>query len=173
MSLFLGAAPRYGRRTDSQNNIGAHMTAAGSAGAAGRARPSDRDALPRRHVADPPAPPAFSARNLFKVIGPGAVMAATSIGGGEWRVKIPGQYCRDRHGRGRRPNLSGEPPVPAAGPRAGLVAGGGSPCVLGLRRVLCVLRHSRYVSIFGRPLKGDGLKVLGTPEPQNYRTLHR
>ncbi len=37
-------------------------------------------------MADLPAPPPFSARNLFKVIGPGAIMAATSIGGGEWLV---------------------------------------------------------------------------------------
>ena len=33
-----------------------------------------------------PAPPPFGFKNLLKVIGPGAVMAATSIGGGEWLV---------------------------------------------------------------------------------------
>ena len=33
-----------------------------------------------------PAPPPFGPRGLMKVIGPGAVMAATSIGGGEWLV---------------------------------------------------------------------------------------
>ncbi|MEJ7617353.1 MAG: Nramp family divalent metal transporter [Pyrinomonadaceae bacterium] len=33
-----------------------------------------------------PAPPAFGFRNLLRVIGPGAVMAATSIGGGEWLI---------------------------------------------------------------------------------------
>ena len=32
------------------------------------------------------APPPFGLRNLLKVIGPGAIMAATSIGGGEWLV---------------------------------------------------------------------------------------
>jgi hypothetical protein len=37
-------------------------------------------------VADLPAPLPFSARNLMKIIGPGAIMAATSIGGGEWLV---------------------------------------------------------------------------------------
>ena len=37
-------------------------------------------------VSDLPAPPAFGLRNLLKVIGPGAIMAATSIGGGEWLV---------------------------------------------------------------------------------------
>ena len=52
-----------------------------------------RDLLPRDHgalgpwaVADLPAPPPCSARNLFRVIGPGAIMAAASIGGGEWLV---------------------------------------------------------------------------------------
>jgi hypothetical protein len=48
--------------------------------------PADHGELPRWQVADLPAPPAFSGRNLFKVIGPGAIMAATSIGGGEWLV---------------------------------------------------------------------------------------
>ena len=48
--------------------------------------PADHGALPRWDVADLPAPLPFSARNLMKVIGPGAVMAATSIGGGEWLV---------------------------------------------------------------------------------------
>lgn len=50
------------------------------------ALPADHGALPRWDVADLPAPPPFGARNLFKVIGPGAIMAATSIGGGEWLV---------------------------------------------------------------------------------------
>ena len=48
--------------------------------------PTDHGELPRWDVADLPAPLPFSARNLLKVIGPGAVMAATSIGGGEWLV---------------------------------------------------------------------------------------
>src|SRR5918995_5241181 len=42
--------------------------------------------LPRWEVDDLPAPPAFNFRNMLKVIGPGAIMAATSIGGGEWLV---------------------------------------------------------------------------------------
>jgi hypothetical protein len=42
--------------------------------------------LPAWEVTDLPAPPPFNFRNLMKVIGPGAVMAATSIGGGEWLV---------------------------------------------------------------------------------------
>ena len=50
------------------------------------ALPREHGALPRWDVADLPAPLPFSARNLMKVIGPGAIMAATSIGGGEWLV---------------------------------------------------------------------------------------
>ncbi|PYQ17248.1 MAG: hypothetical protein DMF80_01505 [Acidobacteria bacterium] len=42
--------------------------------------------LPSWEVDELPAPPPFGLRNLLKVIGPGAVMAATSIGGGEWLV---------------------------------------------------------------------------------------
>jgi Mn2+/Fe2+ NRAMP family transporter len=50
------------------------------------ALPAAHGELPRWDVSDLPAPPPFSGRNLLKVIGPGAVMAATSIGGGEWLV---------------------------------------------------------------------------------------
>jgi hypothetical protein len=48
--------------------------------------PLDHGLLPRWEVAELTAPPPFGARNLFKIIGPGAIMAATSIGGGEWLV---------------------------------------------------------------------------------------
>ena len=48
--------------------------------------PADHGALPPWRTADLPAPPPFNFRNLTKVIGPGAIMAATSIGGGEWLV---------------------------------------------------------------------------------------
>ena len=48
--------------------------------------PADHGQLPRWNVSDLPAPPPFNVRNMFKVIGPGAIMAATSIGGGEWLV---------------------------------------------------------------------------------------
>ena len=48
--------------------------------------PSDHGALPRWNVADLPAAPPFGFRNILRVIGPGAIMAATSIGGGEWLV---------------------------------------------------------------------------------------
>jgi len=57
------------------------------------AREADDDGLPPGHgelppwgVSDLPAPPPFALRNALKVIGPGAIMAATSIGGGEWLV---------------------------------------------------------------------------------------
>jgi hypothetical protein len=53
---------------------------------AGGGLPAVHGELPRWDVSDLPAPLPFSARNLLKVIGPGAVMAATSIGGGEWLV---------------------------------------------------------------------------------------
>jgi Mn2+/Fe2+ NRAMP family transporter len=42
--------------------------------------------LPPWEVSELPAPPPFSLRNLWHIIGPGAVLAATSIGGGEWLV---------------------------------------------------------------------------------------
>jgi len=48
--------------------------------------PADHGELPPWDVADLPAPPPFNVRNMLKVIGPGAIMAATSIGGGEWLV---------------------------------------------------------------------------------------
>jgi hypothetical protein len=50
------------------------------------ALPKVHGELPAWDVSDLPAPLPFSGRNLLKVIGPGAVMAATSIGGGEWLV---------------------------------------------------------------------------------------
>jgi hypothetical protein len=48
--------------------------------------PATHGGLPPWAVADLPAPPPFTLRNALKVIGPGAIMAATSIGGGEWLV---------------------------------------------------------------------------------------
>ncbi len=48
--------------------------------------PADHGALPPWGVDDLPAPPPFTMRNALKVIGPGAILAATSIGGGEWLV---------------------------------------------------------------------------------------
>ncbi|MBI4584749.1 MAG: Nramp family divalent metal transporter [Planctomycetes bacterium] len=48
--------------------------------------PSRHGELPPWEIAELPAPPPFGFRNLLRVIGPGAVLAATSIGGGEWLV---------------------------------------------------------------------------------------
>jgi hypothetical protein len=48
--------------------------------------PPDHGALPRWEIAELPAPPAFGIRSALVLIGPGAIMAATSIGGGEWLV---------------------------------------------------------------------------------------
>lgn len=42
--------------------------------------------LPAWEVAELPEPLPFSVRNAFKIIGPGAIMLAASIGGGEWLV---------------------------------------------------------------------------------------
>src|SRR5207245_4986808 len=68
------------------------MSSPGASLAADQAPPAD-PALPPTHgelppwgIAELPAPPPFTLRNALKVIGPGAIMAATSIGGGEWLV---------------------------------------------------------------------------------------
>lgn len=42
--------------------------------------------LPAWGQADLPAPPPFSTRNMFRLVGPGAILLAASIGGGEWLV---------------------------------------------------------------------------------------
>src|SRR5512139_3428064 len=46
--------------------------------------PPDHGALPPWEMAELSAPPPFSLRNLMRVLGPGAILAATSVGGGEW-----------------------------------------------------------------------------------------
>jgi hypothetical protein len=48
--------------------------------------PPSHGELPAWEVDELPAPPPYNLRNALKVIGPGAIMAATSIGGGEWLV---------------------------------------------------------------------------------------
>jgi hypothetical protein len=50
------------------------------------ALPPGHGELPAWSTAELDPPPPFSFGNALKVIGPGAVMAATSIGGGEWLV---------------------------------------------------------------------------------------
>jgi len=48
--------------------------------------PRDHGELPDWSKGELDAPPPFSFKSALKVIGPGAIMAATSIGGGEWLV---------------------------------------------------------------------------------------
>ena len=47
---------------------------------------ADHGSLPRWGKDDLPEPPPFSGRNLFRVIGPGAILLVASTGGGEWLV---------------------------------------------------------------------------------------
>ena len=47
---------------------------------------ADHGSLPRWGKDDLPEPPAFTGRNLFRVIGPGAILLVGSTGGGEWLV---------------------------------------------------------------------------------------
>ncbi len=42
--------------------------------------------LPEWEEADLPAPPALNFRNKLRMAGPGAILLAASIGGGEWLV---------------------------------------------------------------------------------------
>ena len=53
---------------------------------AGTSGPADPGLLPAWEQADLPEPPPFSPGNLFRVIGPGAIMLVASMGGGEWLV---------------------------------------------------------------------------------------
>src|SRR5262245_43861470 len=48
--------------------------------------PRDAGYGPPWEVADLPEPLPFTLRNTFRVIGPGAILLATAIGGGEWLV---------------------------------------------------------------------------------------
>ncbi len=53
--------------------------------------------LPQWEVAELPEPLPFSVRNAFRIIGPGAILLAASIGGGEWLV---GPETVTKHGPG-------------------------------------------------------------------------
>lgn len=57
----------------------------------------DPGCLPAWTVADLPEPLPFSFRNAIKTIGPGAILLAASIGGGEW---IVGPLTAIKHGAG-------------------------------------------------------------------------
>ncbi len=69
-----------------EKNGGNGPSAGGKATSAGGELPADSGLGPTFEVADLPAPPPFSATNLFRVIGPGAILLATAIGGGEWLI---------------------------------------------------------------------------------------
>ena len=49
-------------------------------------QPTDAGRLPRWEEADLPAPPPLNFRNKLRMAGPGAILLAASIGGGEWLV---------------------------------------------------------------------------------------
>src|SRR6185503_5264659 len=88
---LLGGAPvgsRPGQPGLAAGRQGRALSAPATDAAAprGSVLPPTHGGLPAWEVTDLPAPPPFGFRNLMKVIGPGAVMAATSIGGGEWLV---------------------------------------------------------------------------------------
>lgn len=53
--------------------------------------------LPPWETRELPEAPPFSVRNLFRVIGPGAILLASSIGGGEWLI---GPAIAVQYGRG-------------------------------------------------------------------------
>ena len=59
--------------------------------------PVDHGCLPNWERADLPEPLPFSLVNLFKTIGPGAILLAAAIGGGEW---IIGPLTTIKYGRG-------------------------------------------------------------------------
>lgn len=61
-----------------QPSSGTHLASANVTVASGQ--------LPPWEVAELPEPLPFSIRNMFKIIGPGAIMLAASIGGGEWLI---------------------------------------------------------------------------------------
>jgi hypothetical protein len=59
--------------------------------------PVDHGSLPAWERADLPEPLPFSIGNLFRTIGPGAILLAAAIGGGEW---IVGPTTTIKYGRG-------------------------------------------------------------------------
>lgn len=61
-----------------QPSLGSHLASANVTSTSGQ--------LPPWEVAELPEPLPFSVRNAFKIIGPGAIMLAASIGGGEWLI---------------------------------------------------------------------------------------
>src|SRR5688500_6924312 len=76
--------PRRGSAGGSLSQLETREPVAAAEDAGNAPRP--HGGLPPWQIGELPAPPPFSLRNLMRVLGPGAVLAATSVGGGEWLV---------------------------------------------------------------------------------------
>lgn len=89
-------------------------------------------------VRDLPAPPPFTTRNVLRVIGPGAILLATAIGGGEWLV------------------------APAAGVRYGTAVMGVATIAIVLQLVLN-LEGIRYTLYTGEPIYTGFMRLKPRP----------
>ena len=94
--------------------------------------------LPAWTVADLPAPPPFTAANIARVIGPGAILLATAIGGGEWLVG------------------------PAAGVKYGATVMGIATIAIALQLVLN-LEAIRYTLYTGEPIYTGFMRLAPGP----------
>jgi hypothetical protein len=63
----------------------------------GREESAAQTGLPAWGVAELPEPLPYSLRNVFRTIGPGAILLAASVGGGEW---LAGPAIAVQHGVG-------------------------------------------------------------------------
>ena len=74
-----------------------------SLAAPGEGPPWESDTLPQ--------PPAFTPRNFLRMVGPGAILLAAAIGGGEWLMGLNSRSSvwhfdlRGRHNRHHSANL--------------------------------------------------------------------
>jgi len=89
-------------------------------------------------VRDLPAPPPFTPRNVIRVIGPGAILLATAIGGGEWLI------------------------APAAGVRYGPAVMGVATIAIVLQLVLN-LEGIRYTLYTGEPIYTGFMRLKPRP----------
>jgi Mn2+/Fe2+ NRAMP family transporter len=101
--------------------------------------------LPAWSVADLPAPPPFTFANVFRVIGPGAILLATAIGGGEWLVG------------------------PAAGVKYGATIMGVATVAIVLQLVLN-LEAIRYTLYTGEPISTGFMRLA--PHPAWWGTVY-
>ena len=102
-------------------------------------QPTDSGQLPRWEEADLPAPPPLSFRNKLRMAGPGAILLAASIGGGEWLV---GPAAAVMHG----PNI------------LGLVT------VAIVLQLIFNLEGIRYTLYTGEPIYGGFLRLKPGPQ---------